>query len=141
MLVYFLLRSLLSSLRCPILTLTHVWLSFISKNQVITVALRTDTRYEGVLTSVSPSASDDASTFTSFLSQCRPVHLSDHCLRVYSHRFSACLETGLMLKNAKDLSNPSAPPKDIIKIPASNVLSFSAGSSGSGTMSKVHDCK
>lgn len=77
-----------------------------SINQTITVALRTNTRYEGILTFVSPSASDDAS---------------------------------LTLKNAKDLSTPNAPPKDTVKIPASNVLSFSPGSSGTGTMSKVQD--
>ncbi|KAH8118051.1 hypothetical protein DFH11DRAFT_1572083 [Phellopilus nigrolimitatus] len=75
-------------------------------NQTITVSLRTNTRYEGILTFVSPSASDDAS---------------------------------LTLKNAKDLSTPSAPPKESIKIPASNVLSFSPGPAGSGTMSKVND--
>ncbi|KAI5122298.1 hypothetical protein M0805_002375 [Coniferiporia weirii] len=77
-----------------------------SINQTITVSLRTNTRYEGILTFVSPIASDDAS---------------------------------LTLKNAKDLSTPNAPPKDSIKIPASNVISFSPGYAGSGTMSKVND--
>lgn len=49
---------------------------------------------------------------------------------------------GLTLKNAKDLSAPNATPKDSIKIPASNVLSFSPGlASGAGTMSKINDCE
>ncbi|KAL5526582.1 PBP1 [Sanghuangporus sanghuang] len=52
---------------------------------------------------------------------------------------SATDDASLTLKNAKDLSAPNAPPKETLKIPASTVLSFSPGSSGTGTMSKVHD--
>lgn len=48
---------------------------------------------------------------------------------------------GLTLKNAKDLSLPNAPVKESMKIAASNVLSFSPGTAGSGTMSKVNDCE
>lgn len=44
-------------------------------------------------------------------------------------------------QNAKDLSAPNAPPKDNAKIPASNVLSFTPGTAGSGSMTKVNGCK
>lgn len=44
-------------------------------------------------------------------------------------------------QNAKDLSAPNAPPKDNVKIPASNVLSFTPGTAGSGSMAKANDCE
>jgi len=80
-----------------------------SINTVIVVTLKSNTRFEGTLTAVSPSVSDDAS---------------------------------LTLKNAKDLSNPQTPVKDMYKIQASNVQSFTPGSTpaANGT-NKNTDCK
>ena len=50
--------------------------------------------------------------------------------------------SGLTLKNAKDLSTPSSPPKEVIKISASNVLSFTpAPSSGPSAAGKSNDCE